>query len=97
MRGQGMPGVGRGGVRSVQQAQVGGACLHCVDDQLVAAIEAQDDDLEDAASGVEPQTELAGRVTLVRFTGIRPVCGSVDGILRSHAVLERGRVDLHAT
>ena len=88
---------GRGGVRSLQQAQIGGAGLHCVDDQLIAAVEAQHDDLEHAAGCVEPRAELAGGAALIRFAGVGPVGRGVDGVLGADAVLERGGVDLHAT
>lgn len=41
-------------VMSVQEAEVAGANLHGMDDQLVAAIEVEHDDLKQSTGGVEP-------------------------------------------
>ena len=63
----------------------------------MTAVEVEHDDLEQSAGGVESQAELAGRVVLVWFAGVGPVCCGVQGILWSHTMLECRGVDLHAT
>jgi hypothetical protein len=54
-----------------------------VDDHLIAALEDQDNGLQQPGVGVEAQAQLAiGRSTLVeRFDPQRPLCG-LDRILR---------------
>ncbi len=43
---------------SVEQVKVLSACPHGVDDELIAAVEAEDDNLEKAAGRVETKAQL---------------------------------------
>ena len=82
---------------SVQEVQVLSACLHRMNQQLVAAVEAEHHDLEEAARHVESEAQLPGRSVVVQIGYEDGVLGSVDGVSGINSVLEGGVVDLHAT
>jgi len=68
-----------------------------VDDEFAAAVEAQRDDLEEAAGSVEPQAQLPGGAVVVQVADEDGVLSGVDGFTRGDAVLSSRLVDLHAT
>ena len=84
-------------VLSVKEVEVLASGLHCRDQQLVAAVEAQDDDLKQATCGVEAETELPSRAAVVQVTYEDRVLGGMDSIVGSYAVPLRRGVDLHST
>lgn len=65
-------------------------CWHGVDDELVTALEDEDDGLEEARLSVEPEAKFTvGPVVVIEgFDPLGPVRG-VRGILWVHPVLER--------
>ncbi len=67
-----------------------------MDQQLVAAIEAQDDDLEQAR-GIEAKAELPYRAVLVQITEKDRVPGGMDSIAGSDAVPTSGDMNPHPT
>ena len=83
-------------VMSVQEVEVAGASLHGVDDQLVAAVEVEHDDLEQSTRAVEPQAKLTGGAVLVRFAGKHPVRRGMHGVIGPDPELECRRLNLHA-
>ena len=84
-------------VLSVKEVEVLASGLHRMDQQLVAAVEAQDDDLKQATCGVEAETELPSRAAVVQVTYEDRVLGGMDSIVGSYAVPLRRGVDLHST
>jgi len=68
-----------------------------VDDDLVAAVEGHDHELEKASMAVEPQHELLGRDVVVRLTLVRTMSDGVQDVFLADAVLEGRMVDPHAT
>lgn len=85
------------GCGSVKKVQVPAPRLHGVNEQLVTAVEAKHDDLEEPTRRVEPEAQLAGRSVLLQIGDEDRMLGSVDGISRIDPVLARGIVNLHAT
>lgn len=65
--------------------------------KLVAAVETQNDELQQAASTVEAQAEPAAWAVLVEFTDEDGITGCADRVVRLDSVLERRRVNLHET
>ena len=82
---------------SIEQVEVLTTRLHGVDDQLVAIVEAQNDEFQKATRTVEAQAELAAWGVLVEVADEDRITGCVDRVLRPNSVLERRRVDLHET
>ena len=68
-----------------------------MDQQLVAAVEAQDDHLEQPARGVEAETQLPSRAVVVQVAEEDGMLGGVDSVVRTYAVALRRGVDPHAT
>lgn len=73
------------------------AGFHGVDDEFIAAVEAERDDLEDAAGRVESEAKLPGGAVVAEVGYEDGMLGGMDGVLRVDAVLAGGVVDLHAT
>ncbi len=71
-----------------EQVHVLGARLHCMDQQLIAAVESKDDEFEQAASGVESEPQLAGRAVLVEVCNVHRVTCRVNPILRADPVFK---------
>ena len=68
-----------------------------MDQQLVLAVEEQDDDLEQTTCVVEAVTELSSRAVLVEVAKEDRVFGGVDGFVGSDAAMSSGTVDyLHS-
>ena len=82
---------------SVEEVEVLAACLHGVNHELVAAVEAEHDDLEEAAGGVESEAQLPGRAVIVKVADEHGMLGGMDGVIRRDSVPASGVVDLHAT
>jgi hypothetical protein len=68
-----------------------------VDDQLVATVEAQNDELEQAPGTVEPWAELSCWAVIVEVADKDRIAGCEQRVVRLNAVLERRRVDVHET
>ena len=68
-----------------------------MDQQLVAAVEAQDDDLEQPTRGVEAKTQLPSRTVVVQVAEENGGLGGVDSVVRAYAVALRPGMDPHAT
>lgn len=68
-----------------------------MDDQLVPAIEAQNDELEQTARTVEAQAELAAWAVLVEVTYEDRISGRADRVVRLNSVFEGRRVNPHET
>ena len=64
---------------------------------FVAAVEAEHDDFEEAAGGVESQAQLSGGAVVVQVADEDGVLGGMDGVLGVDAVLSSRLVDPHAT
>jgi hypothetical protein len=58
-----------------------------VNDQLVPAVEPENDDLEQPPRRIEAQTQLTRRVLLIEITGELPVGRREDGVVRCDLVL----------
>jgi len=59
------------------------------DQQLVAAVEAQHDDLKQATCGVEAETELSSRAEVIQVTYEDRVLGGRDSIVGTYAAAPR--------
>lgn len=70
---------------------------HGVDQQPVAAVEAEHDDLETPAVGVEAEAYLTCRVVLVQVTDDESMLSGVHRVVGFSSVLACGVVNLHAT
>ena len=68
-----------------------------MDQQLVAAVEAQNDDLEQPTRGVEAETQLPSRAVVIQVAEEDGVLGGVDSVVRTYAVALCRGVDPHAT
>ena len=68
-----------------------------MDEQLVATVEAEHDELQQSAGGVETQAELTGWALVVQIGRVDGMFGRVDAVLLRDAVLTCGLMDLHAT
>ncbi len=71
---------------SVEEVEVLTSRLHRMDQQLVAAVEAQDDDLEQPTRGVEAETELPCRAVVVHVAEENGMLGGMDRVVGSYAV-----------
>lgn len=80
-----------------EEVEVLAPCFHGVDQQLAAAVELQDDDLQQTTRRVEPEAELSCRTVLVQVTDEDRALGSVDGVMGIDPVPAGGGVDPHAT
>jgi hypothetical protein len=83
--------------RSVEEVEVLASCLHGVDHEFIAAVEAEHDDFEEAAGGVESEAQLPGGAVGVQVADEDGMLGGMDGVLRVDAVLACGIVDPQAT
>lgn len=81
----------------LEKPQVLPSCLHGVDQEFLLAVEAEHDDLEDPARGVEAETELSSWAVLVQVGEEHRALGGMYGVCRIDSVLERRVVDPHAT
>ena len=63
--------------------------LHCVNDELLTAVERQDRQLQESTHRIKTEHELLGRDIVVRLTGVRPVLGREEDVEFADAVLER--------
>lgn len=85
------------GYGSVEEVEVSPSCLHGVDHEFVAAVESEDDDLEEAAASVESETQLPGGAVIVQVADKDSALSGIDRVFRVDAVLARGVVHLHPT
>lgn len=72
---------------SVEQVENGPPRLHGVDDELVAAVEPHDDQLEQATVAIEAKDELLRRKVVVGFALVNATRGGVEDVVVSDAVL----------
>lgn len=70
-------------------------CLHGMDDHLVTAVKEGDREFQQAAAGVEAETELRDGWFFCLGLANKGVLGGVDRILGVYTVLERRVVDMH--
>ena len=68
-----------------------------MDEQLTAAVEAQDDDLGQATCGIEAGTELPSKAVVVQVTREDRVLGGTYSPLRGDAVPLRRGMNSHPT
>ena len=59
------------------------ACLHGVNHELVAAVEAEYHDLEEATGAVESEPQLPGRAVFIQVADVHSMLGGMDGIIRA--------------
>lgn len=79
---------------SGQEVVVLGASFHGMDDELVAAVEEQDDELEQPAGHVEAEAELSGWTVVIEIRHIERAACRGDGAAGINAVLECGGMNL---
>ena len=58
-----------------------------MDDELVAAVEDQHNQFQQGSSGVEPENESTGWITVVQVAFVNRMGHGVQGIILAHAVL----------
>ncbi len=85
------------GSLSVEQVEDRPPCLHGVNDELIAAVERDVGEFEQATVSVEAKDELLRGKVVVRFALVGPTRGGVKDVLVSDAVLAGRVIDLHAT
>ena len=68
-----------------------------MDEQLTAAVEAQDDDLEQATCGIEAGTELPSKAVVVQVTREDRVLSGTFSLIRGDAVSLRRGVNSYPT
>lgn len=68
-----------------------------MNEQLVPAVEAQDNQFQEPTVRVETQPELARGVVVVQTSGLYVMLCRVDAIVFADPVFERGFMRLHAT
>lgn len=66
-----------------------------MDDELVSAVEEQDDELEQPAGLVEAQSELPGRTVVIEIRHVDRAACRGDSAGSVYAVLECGGMNLH--
>ena len=82
---------------SVDQIKKMTTRLHRMDEQLVTAVEGENDEFQKPSLAVETHDELLGWYIVVRPALVDPVVGSVKCVRSTDAMLERRVVDFHAT
>lgn len=85
------------GSGSSEKVKVLASCLHGVDHELVATVEAKDHDLQKAATPVEAEEQLACWTDLAQVADEECVFSGIDSVIRINSVFARGAVDLQAT
>lgn len=58
-----------------------------MDDELVAAVENQEDEFQQGSLGVKSEDELACRAAVVQVAFMSPVRGGMQGVVVAYSVL----------